>query len=75
MFTELVGGRLTWTGQNFSCMLLAVNKWSAEASFNKRLSSKPNMGAGRTSVVSGNKLRATFSPRLFTIVSFAVYCW
>lgn len=55
----------TWTGRYRSCMLFAV-KFTTLASFNKRLSSKPNMGAGRTIVVSGKIDRATSSPRPYS---------
>jgi hypothetical protein len=44
-------------------MLLAVKRFITLASLSSRLSSKPNMGAGLTIVVSGKMLRATFSER------------
>ena len=46
-------------------MLFAVKRFMTPASFKSRLSSKPNMGAGRTIVVSGKMLRTTCSPRPF----------
>lgn len=44
-------------------MSFEVKRLPTLASFRSSLSSKPNMGAGRTIVVSGKISRTTFSPR------------
>ena len=56
---------LTWTGQYFSCIWFDVKRLVTPASLCSKLSSKPNIGAGRTIVVSGKILRAISSPRAF----------
>jgi hypothetical protein len=43
-------------------MLFAVKRFATLASLSSSLSSKPNIGAGLTMVVSGKISRATFSP-------------
>ena len=55
--------KLTCTGQKRSCMWFDVKRLVTPANLWRRLSSKPNIGAGRTMVVSGKMLRTTSSLR------------
>jgi hypothetical protein len=50
-------------------MLFAVKRFVMLASLSSRLSSKPNIGAGLTIVVSGKMLRTAFSARPYIRVN------
>lgn len=63
----------TWTGQYLSCMWFDVKICDELASLCSKWSSKPNIGAGRTIVVSGKIDRTSLSPQPYPRIRVGLF--